>query len=202
MVQDKNNFIKKISLVETVTVELGCGNDKRNISYIGIDILDYPCVDIVGDVFEVLKKIPDQSIDTIYSSHFVEHIDNLSLLIDEIFRVIKIGGQVEIVVPHFSNPHFYSDYTHKSFFGLYTMSYLANDKIFKRKVPDYKKAKMFDLESVDIIFKSNRPFYVRHAVKRILGLFFNSTNYLKELYEENFCYIFPCYEIKYILRKK
>lgn len=200
--QDKNNLIDKIPLMEKVVVELGCGKNKGKDHFIGIDILDYPCVDIVGDVFEVLKKLPDKSIDKIYTSHFVEHISNLSLLIAELSRVVKVGGEVEIIVPHFSNPHFYSDYTHKAFFGLYTMSYLANDLIFKRKVPDYQKSKMFNLESVNIVFKSSRPFYGRHAFKKILGFIFNLTTYLKEFYEENLCYIFPCYEIKYVLRKR
>jgi ubiquinone/menaquinone biosynthesis C-methylase UbiE len=200
--KDKNNIIESILFMEKVVLELGCGKNKKEKYFIGIDILDYPCVDIVGDVFEILKEIPDKSIDKIYTSHFVEHMPSLPTLLTEISRVVKDGGEVEIIVPHFSNPHFYSDYTHKAFFGLYTMSYLSNDLIFKRRVPDYQKDKLFDLESVDLIFKSSRPFYGRHITKKTLGFFFNLSTYLKEFYEENLCYIFPCYEIKYLLRKR
>jgi len=200
-VQDKNSVIKNFSLMEEVIIEIGCGNRKNKTNYIGIDLLDYPCVDIVGDVFTVLKEFPDKSVDKIYTSHFVEHIEDISRLMTEMYRVIKVGGNVEIVAPHFSNPHFYSDHTHKAFFGLYTMSYLTNDLIFKREVPDYKNVKIFNLESVDIIFKSSRPFYGRHVIKKTVGFVFNLTTYLKEFYEENLCYIFPCYEIKYVLRK-
>jgi hypothetical protein len=56
--------------------------------------------------------------------------------------------------------------------------------------------------SVDLIFKSPKPFYGRYAFKSIIGFLFNSSIYMKELYEENFCYLFPCYEIRYQLRKE
>jgi ubiquinone/menaquinone biosynthesis C-methylase UbiE len=198
---DKSDVISKISSKTEVVLELGCGKNKKEESFIGIDKLDYPCVDIVGDVFEVLLNFPDDSVDKIYTSHFVEHIPNLAELLIELSRVVKSGGEVEIIAPHFSNPHFYSDYTHTSFFGIYTLSYLSVDSIFKRRVPDYQEKKMFNLVSVDIIFKSNRPFYFRHLFKKTIGLIFNSCSYLKEFYEENLCYIFPCYEVKYVLQK-
>lgn len=49
--------------------------------------------------------------------------------------------------------------------------------------------------------RSTRPFYVRHSAKRILGAVFNGTTWLKEFYEENLCWLFPCYEIGYTLRR-
>src|SRR6185312_2948084 len=39
--------------------------------------------------------------------------------------VLEPGGEFRAVVPHFSNLHFYSDPTHRTFFGLYTFSYLS-----------------------------------------------------------------------------
>jgi hypothetical protein len=35
----------------------------------------------------------------------------------------------------------------------------------------------------------------------MVGWLFNSCRYMQELYEENFCYIFPCYEIRFVLEK-
>jgi hypothetical protein len=79
---------------------------------------------------------------------------------------------------------------------------MSFDKIFSRKIPTYQKNLVLNLESVDLIFKSNKPFYFRYAFKSIIGLLFNSCAYMKELYEENFCYLFPCYEVRYKLKKK
>lgn len=63
------------------------------------------------------------------------------------------------------------------------------------------KAK-FGILKVNLIFNSPQPFDVRYGIKKVIGSFFNSCNYLKELYEENFCYLFPCYEVRYILRRE
>ena len=114
---------------------------------------------------------------------------------------MKPQGKLELVVPHFSNPFFYSDPTHRRFFGLYTFSYIAKDNIFTRKVPQYGWDSMFILEDVDLHFKSSRPFYGRHGIKKLLGMVFNSCTYLKEFYEENLCYVFPCYEVRYVIRR-
>jgi len=183
-------------------LELGCGNTKRIKDAIGIDSQNHDCVDIVGDVFEVLNEIPSASIDEIYSFHFLEHISDLSGLLEVVARVLKKGGRLEIVVPHFSNPYFYSDYTHRNFFGLYSMSYFSSEALFRRKVPTYGQQSQYDLVAVELVFKSSVPFYFRHGLKKIVGYLFNLNNYMREFYEENLCYIFPCYEIRYSLRRK
>ncbi len=199
---DKKNIFPRVGSVSRIELELGCGNRKRNRQAIGIDMLDYPDVDIVGDVYEALASFPTQSVDAVYSYHFVEHVPDVPKLLAELARIVKPNGHVEFVAPHFSNPYFYSDPTHRSFFGLYTFCYFANESPFARHVPTYGYKAEFRIAKVDLIFKSARPFIVRYGIKRLIGSFFNSCTYLKELYEENFCYLFPCYEVRYILRRK
>jgi ubiquinone/menaquinone biosynthesis C-methylase UbiE len=202
MVQDKNFVLRNISKDKPVKLELGCGNNKRHLDALGVDALDYPCVDLVGDIFAVLSMLPDDCVDTIYSYHFIEHIKDLNKLLTELERVIKPGGIIDLVVPHFSNPYFYSDPTHKNFFGLYTFCYFSSSSLFKRKVPTYRRENSLRLLDVQIKFKSDSVFPVRYAFKYLFGLIFNSTNYMREFYEENLSHIFPCYEIRYILRRQ
>jgi len=198
---DKKNILTQIASVSYVELELGCGNRKRNRQAIGIDMLDYPDVDIVGDVYEVLSALPNHSVDAVYSYHFVEHVTDVSKLLSELARVIKPNGYLKFVAPHFSNPYFYSDPTHRKFFGLYTFCYFANNSPFARQVPIYDYKTEFRIIKVDLIFKSARPFIGRYGIKWLIGKFFNSCTYLKELYEENFCYLLPCYEVRYILQR-
>jgi len=73
--------------------------------------------------------------------------------------------------------------------------------LLRRKVPTYQGKLWFQLDQVDLRFKSSRPFFIRYAFKRLIGLIFNSCGYMKEIYEENFCYLFPCYEIRYKLSR-
>jgi SAM-dependent methyltransferase len=198
---DKSNLLARLPQLQRVALELGCGSTKRDPAAIGIDALDLDGVDLVGDVFEVLAAFPEASVDSVASYHFVEHVDDLPRLIGELARVVRAGGVLTIVVPHFSNPYFYSDYTHRRFFGLYTFCYLAHCALFRRTVPTYGADLRFDVEEVELGFKSTRPFYVRHAIKRVFGLLFNASRWLQELYEENLCWLVPCYEIRYALRR-
>lgn len=199
--KDVSVILEQIKSKKDLTLELGCGNRKRIKNSIGIDILDYSQVDIVGNALSILKEIPSDTVGYIFSHHFLEHVAEFEKLFAEITRVLKCNGVFESVVPHFSNPYYYSDSTHKNNFGLYTFSYFAEDKIFRRGVHDYKRKFALRIISVDLIFKSPRPFYIRYSIKKAIQYIFNINAYTKEFYEENLCYIFPCYEIKYKLQK-
>jgi len=200
-VNDKSNILPGLCSDSHLELELGCGHRKRNRQAIGIDVLDYPDVDIVGDIYEVLSEFPAQSVSAVYSYHFIEHVPDVAKLLSELARIVKPLGRVEFVAPHFSNPYFYSDPTHRSFFGLYTFCYLSSGSPFLRQVPTYQNDLFFSMECVNLRFKSSKAFYVRYFFKTLIGKIFNSCNYMKELYEENFCYLFPCYEICYRLRR-
>lgn len=201
-ITDKICFFQNNRYSEQIVLELGCGSRKRHINAIGIDILNTPCVDIVGDVYEVLECFDNGIVDEVYSYHFVEHVSDLYQLMKSLERVVKPGGVIQIVVPHFSNPYFYSDPTHKTLFGLYTFCYLAKKSPFQRQVPNYNSCLDFSIEKVDLIFKSPQPFYIRYGIKKLAQFVFNSCTYMKEFYEETFCYLVPCYEIYYKLRRE
>lgn len=183
-------------------LELGCGAIKRYPHSIAIDALDLPVIDIVGDVFDALAAIPSGSVQGIHAAHFFEHIDDQALLISECGRVLAPGGVLEVTVPHFSNPFFYSDYTHKRAFGLYSMSYLVRDNLFRRKVPSYGKAMDLELIDVKLTFKSARKYSIRNVVLRLIGILANIGRYTQELYEEIYTKFVPCYEITYFCQKQ
>ncbi len=194
---DKKNILGRLNDLPNVVLELGCGPNKKISGAIGIDAIDYDCVDIVGDALGILENFPCGSVDEIYSYHFFEHLPDISAFLEMIAIVLKPGGKMEIVVPHFSNPYFYSDPTHKSFFGLYTFCYFATCTLFSRQIPTYNRDLKFVIENVYLVFKSSRPFYMRHGFKKLFGMLFNSCSFMKEFYEENLCYFFPCYEVRY-----
>ena len=165
-------------------------------------MLDFDSVDIVGDVFEVLSRFPDSSVNSIYSAHFFEHVADFSRLLQEVARVMKQDARLTLIVPHFSNPFYYSDPTHKVQFGLYSMAYFCRQSLFSRKVPRYGLEIPLTLVRVELGFKSYPPRYLRHAWKRLLGTVFNTSMYVREFYEENLCWFLPCYEVRYELCKQ
>ncbi len=200
-VNDRTGVVERIqagSLQGPIILDVGCGGSKVPGS-IGVDVSTQDDVDIVGDAIDVLRRFPESSVDGIVTRHFVEHVDDLQTLLQEFARVTRPGGTIEVVAPHFSNPYFYSDPTHRTFFGLYTFCYFAKTDLFARSVPSYSRLAGLRLVRVDLVFKSTRPFYLRHAMKRMAGVLFNSCTYMRELYEEFFTYLVPCYEVRYRL---
>jgi SAM-dependent methyltransferase len=159
--------------------------------------LTYPGVDVSGDIFEFLESLPGGCVDNVHSSHFLEHVPDLTRLMYELARVCKPGARVVSVVPHFSNPYFYSDPTHTRFFGLYTMSYFARDRLFRRAVPTYGQMPAFDLEDLRLSFRS--PFRLRYALRLPIQWAVNATRWGQEFYEEFLTPFFYCYELTYTL---
>ena len=70
----------------------------------------------------VLLPFADASQDTVYASHIFEHVDDWRTVLQEWYRVLKIGGYLIIIVPHVwlyeKKPDLPSEYNpdHKRFY--------------------------------------------------------------------------------------
>jgi hypothetical protein len=196
---DKRNLIPQLTQLDNVVLDLGCGPLKKNKNWIGIDILDSEGVDIVGDVYEIINAMPNQSVDEVYAYHFFEHVPDVPGLLVALSRILKQTGFIKVVVPHFSNAYFYSDYTHKTFFGLYSFSYLVKDDLLQRRVPNYNVNTGLQLKSAFLHFKS--PLLINRQIRKVWQLLFNSSTLMKEWYEDSWSSNFPCYEVEFVLVK-
>jgi predicted SAM-dependent methyltransferase len=193
----QEELLAQIAARPKVVIELGCGpNPPANV--IGIDHFALPGVHFVTNLEEGLAMIPDNSIDEIHSHHFMEHIQNFEGLMCDIHRILKPGGKNVVFVPHFSNPHYYSDYTHKRFFGLYTFDYFSSpENQLSRKVPSFYNEFKFNVIKRKLIFKTPEFVLLNQFNKRILQPLFNANSFMQELYEGTFCWRFPCRELQF-----
>ncbi len=183
---------------QPLIVELG-GGRKRTAGRITIDRVDLPGVDIVANLEDGLPFLPDRSVDEIHCRSVLEHIENFEGLMGEIARVLKEEGTAHIFVPHFSNPYYYSDYTHKRFFGLYSFYYFVSpEKQLSRKVPDFYTDTRIEILSQRLVFRSS--FRLVRPLKKLIGWFLNTHTCMQQYYEENLCYLFPCHGIELIFR--
>lgn len=184
---------------EPIVLDLGCGRTKRAGS-IGIDAAALPGVDIVANLEDGLPFLPDGSVDAIYSDHFLEHVGRFELLMGEIARVLKPGARAHVTVPHFSNPYFYSDYTHQRFFGLYTFYYFVDERRqLARKVPSFYTPTRILVESQRLVFRPGMGRPGRYH--RLLDRLVNRSTAAQERYEAHLCYLFPCYELKVVFTR-
>lgn len=179
-----------INSSDLFVIDLGCG-PKKKPGRIAIDKMDLPHVDIVADIEEGLPFLPDHCVDEIHCRSILEHVQNFENLMGEIVRVLKAGGRAYVFVPHFSNPYYYSDYTHKRPFGLYSFYYFVEpENQLRRKVPHFYTDIRIDIISQRLVFRS--PFWLSRQLKKTIGFFFNLHSCLMEFYEQHLCYTFPC----------
>jgi len=185
---------------DNVAIEIGCGGKRRDASIITIDRVDLDHVDIVADIEEGLPFLPDASVDRIYCRSVLEHVGNFEGLLRDMLRVLKPEGKAHVFVPHFSNPYYYSDYTHKRFFGLYTFYYFVEpEKQMKRKVPVFYTDIRLEICSLRLVFRT--PFWVSRHLRKMFGVLINSCPAMMEFYELHLTNAIPCDGIELVLKK-
>lgn len=136
------------------TCDLGCGRgewlellNEAGFKTEGIDLdegmLSY-CRDLnlnvrQQDVIQYLQSLDDNSVSLVSSFHLVEHIgfENVKLLVQEAFRILKPGGLLIIETPNCENiivstNTFYLDPTHIMPIPNQLLSFLTNYSGFKR----------------------------------------------------------------------
>jgi SAM-dependent methyltransferase len=100
--------------LEGLRLDLGCGRRKKE-GTLGIDIEPLPDVDYVLDLESEPLPFNDQSVAYVFSSNFLEHLEDPGRLFEEISRVCVDGAWLELVTPYGgSNPGFVLG--HKTFF--------------------------------------------------------------------------------------
>lgn len=169
--------------------------------YFNLDLVELPQVDIVADLNQPFSLLPDNSVERVYTCHVLEHVSNLLGLMEELHRICTPGAEIEIIVPHFSNPLYYSDPTHVRPWGIYTIAYFMDkeDQV-GRKVPCYYSKARFKLKSRRIVFARtnllDRIFVP--ALRSILNRWFSAM----EIYERRWSWIYPAWELQMVVQPK
>jgi len=112
--------------IETETptkLDLACGQAKREGFY-GVDLYSEDA-DLKTDLLRFPWPFYNDSVDEIFSSHFVEHIphwrpwfddvDGLHLFMDECWRILKPGGTLQIIHPYGQSSRALQDPTHERY---------------------------------------------------------------------------------------
>lgn len=76
-------------------LDIGCGEQKRGD--IGVDLKSTSQVDVVADAHNL--PFQSQIFGRCYAFALLEHVDNPLIVLEEIRRVLKVEGELEILVP-------------------------------------------------------------------------------------------------------
>ncbi len=101
-------------------LELGPGNSPKE----GCEYLELPEWDAECGII----PFKDEQFDVIHMYHFLEHCSNPISILKECERVLKKGGQINIVVPHCKGELAFEDIDHKFFYHEKTIPQMIYNK--------------------------------------------------------------------------
>jgi glycosyltransferase involved in cell wall biosynthesis len=97
--------------------------------YESVDLHDN--ADLVGDVFDVLGNIEDNTVGVIRAVDFMEHIPDKIKLMNECYRVLTHGGMLLTLTPSSDGRGAFQDPTHVAYWNENSFWYFTNEQYAK-----------------------------------------------------------------------
>ena len=98
-------------LARPTKLDIACGNNKHE-GFTGIDISPIAGVDIVHDLDVYPWPIEDNCVEEAIAYHYIEHSKDLIAFMNELHRIMKIGGVATITSPYYNSVRAWQDPTH------------------------------------------------------------------------------------------
>lgn len=178
-------------------LDVGCGHTKVP-GAIGVDLHPDRDVQVVADA--VLLPFADGTFDRVYARHLLEHFCfPQDEVMPELARVLKPGGELWVVLPHYTAPGVLAGAYHFFAPALLTLRQWAvqDPETGWRRWFDYGDPSGGYLPPRRWKVVSRRLVY--HRLWRRLGLEWLANIY-PELWEAFLVHLFPCREIHAVLR--
>ena len=184
-------------------LDIGCSYHKLP-GYLGVDIEAGLDIDVLADMHALPFKT--SSVDLIHTRHMLEHVDDPHKCIKELYRICRPDGIIKIIVPHYSNPAYWADMTHKRPFSVRSFEYFDLEFAEKAGFPIYqpninlktlKKRLTFWPERIYI----RKSFLKRFVLKFLDRLFSGLANLNPILCERTWCnWVGGFYEVTFELQ--
>ncbi len=172
-------------------LDVGCGINKTE-GAIGLDNNPRTAADVIHDLADLPYPFADNEFDSVVANHVVEHVPDVMAFITELHRVVKPGGTIKLLTPHYTNPDWANDPTHRNHINSYTF----NTFIAGREVFDFY---------TDVQLKPIRTYVSLLSLWKALGIEFlvntDQRNYnlrfLRKFWEQYLSYIFRGKELQF-----
>lgn len=108
-------------------IDVGCGTNKYP-GAIGLDNNPRTDADVIHDLGVVPYPFPDDEFDLVVSNHVAEHVPDVMAFVGELFRITKNNGRIRLLTPHYTNPDWPSDPTHRNHFNSYSFNTFSEER--------------------------------------------------------------------------
>src|ERR1700752_4905314 len=117
-------------------LDVGCGWNKTP-GAIGIDSNPKTHADVIHDLGAIPYPFPDNEFDQVVCRHVIEHVPDVMAFVTELYRITKPGGRITVVTPHYTNPDWASDPTHRNHFNSYSFRcFIKNSEATRHRSHD------------------------------------------------------------------
>lgn len=111
-------------------LDVGCGANKT-AGAIGLDNNRRTAADVIHDLGNFPYPFDDNEFDLVIASHVIEHVPDVMAFIGELHRVTRNGGTIRLLTPHYTNPDWPNDPTHRNHINSYTFNtFLPGRQVF------------------------------------------------------------------------
>ncbi|HVG22153.1 MAG TPA: methyltransferase domain-containing protein [Blastocatellia bacterium] len=108
-------------------LDIGCGANKVP-GAVGMDINPRTAADVIHDLDDVPYPFGDDEFDEVIGRHVIEHVREPMAVMAELHRITRHGGVVKLVAPHWTNPDFATDLTHRNHLNSYSFRNLTEGR--------------------------------------------------------------------------
>lgn len=129
--KDRNELMNSGSIEKTndlKVLDVGCGKNKVE-GAIGLDYNPKTAADVIHDLGVFPYPFEDNEFDRIVTRHVIEHVPDVVGFVEELHRITKPGGKIEIVTPHYTNPDWAADPTHRNHLNSYSFTSFIEEKV-------------------------------------------------------------------------
>ena len=107
-------------------INLGCGQVYLD-GYVNCDVLEHVRADRHFDLETIPYPFDSECADEILMDNVLEHLEDVPRVMEELYRVLKPGGVLRIIVPYAKTDWALQDPTHKHFFTEKSMAYFCGE---------------------------------------------------------------------------
>lgn len=111
---------------ELRTLDVGCGVNKYPGS-VGIDRNVDTRADVLCDLDQFPYPFRDGAFEAVRAVHVIEHVNDVIRAMEEFHRLLKPGGRVLIVTPHYTDFSSFCDPTHRWHLNSFSFRYFGED---------------------------------------------------------------------------
>jgi SAM-dependent methyltransferase len=105
-------------------LDVGCGSAKAP-GAVGLDISADTQADVVHDLDVLPYPFEDSSFDQVLMQDVLEHVRDPIRVVEELHRLLRPGGLLQLRTPHFSSALAYGDPSHHHYFSALAIRSLA-----------------------------------------------------------------------------